>query len=174
MLLGQVLEPVVIEVTTEPDSPQDEDRPVLHPRSAAVGAGAPIDILGDGIEQGITQFGPGVDVLQGCEDGDDLVSAGGVEPDVEDGSGVESELGIEGDSHGRGPRRIPRSGAGNRLSRGNSYARSHLLRGVFLSRTPGKTGSNTFFDGHELPVLPLFFYTAAAPVLIKWLKAQSR
>src|SRR5512143_3515692 len=76
--------------------------------------------------------------------------------------------------HGRGPRRIPRWGAGNRLSRGNAYARSHLLRGVFLSRTPGKTGSNTFFDGHELPVLPLFFYTAAAPVLIKWLKAQSR
>ena len=65
MLLGEVLEPVVVEVAPEPDGPQDEDRPVVHPRAAAVGTGDPIDVLGDGIEQGIAQFGPGVDVLQG-------------------------------------------------------------------------------------------------------------
>src|SRR5512147_219902 len=150
MLLSQVLEPVVVEIAPEPDGPQDEDRPVLHPRTAAVGAADPIDILGDGIEQGITQGGPGVNVLQGCQDGDDLVSPGGVEPDVEDGCAVESQLGIEGDSHGRGPRRFPRSGAGNWLFRGNSYARSPILRGVVLSRIPEKTGSNTFCDGHSL------------------------
>src|SRR5512135_441312 len=138
MLLSQVLEPVVVEIAPEPDGPQDEDRPVLHPRTAAVGAADPIDILGDGIEQGITQGGPGVNVLQGCQDGDDLVSAGGVEPDVEDGCAVESQLGIEGDSHGRGPRRFPRSGAGNWLFRGNSYARSpHSSRGSSVEN-PGK------------------------------------
>src|SRR5262245_49288725 len=27
---------------------------------------------------------------------------------------------------------------------------AHFLRGVFLSRIPEKTGSNTFFDGHYL------------------------
>jgi hypothetical protein len=26
---------------------------------------------------------------------------------------------------------------------------AHILRGVFLSRIPGKAGSNTFFDDHE-------------------------
>jgi hypothetical protein len=63
MLLGQVLEPVVVEIAAEPDGPQDEDRPVLHPRTAVVGATGPIDIPGDGIEQLIAQFGPAVDVL---------------------------------------------------------------------------------------------------------------
>src|SRR5947209_4737214 len=131
MLLSQVLEPVVVEIAPEPDGPQDEDRPVVHPGAAAVGAADPIDILGDGIEQGIAQGGSGVDVLQGGEDGDDLVPAGGVESDVEDGGAVEAELGIEGDSHGSGPRRIPRSGAGNRLSRGNSDTRSTFFEGYF-------------------------------------------
>ena len=41
MLLGEVLEPVVVEVAAEPDGPQDEDRPVVHPRTAAVGAAWP-------------------------------------------------------------------------------------------------------------------------------------
>ena len=100
VLLSQVLEPVVVEIAPEPDGPQDEDRPVLHPGTAAVGTAHPIDILSDGIEQGIAQGGLGVNVLQGGQDGDDLVSAGGVEADVEDGSAVEAELGIEGDSHG--------------------------------------------------------------------------
>src|SRR5512144_37059 len=98
MLLSQVLEPVVVEVAAEPDGPQDEDRPVLHPRTAVVGATGPVDIPGDGIKQMIAQLGPAVDVLQGFEEGDDLVAAGGVEPDVEDGSAIEPQLGIEGDS----------------------------------------------------------------------------
>src|SRR5437763_12579304 len=138
MLLGQVLEPVVVEIAPEPDGPQDEDRPVLHPGTAAVGAADPIDILGDGIEQRVPQGGPGVDVLQGGQDGDDLVSAGGIEPDVKDGSAVEAELGIEGDSHGRGPRRFPGSGAGNWLSQGNSYARSPLSSRGISVENPGK------------------------------------
>ena len=107
MLLGEVLEPVVVEVAPEPDGPQDEDRPVGHPRAAAVGAAGPIDVLGDGIEQVIPQFGPGVDVLQGSEDGDDLVAAVGVESDVGDGRAIEPKLGIEGDSHGGRPSKIP-------------------------------------------------------------------
>jgi hypothetical protein len=107
MLFGQVLESVVVEVAPEPDGSQDEDGPVRHPRAAAVGAAAPIDVLGDGIEQGIPQFGLGVDVLQGFEDGDDLVAAGGIEPDVEDGGAIETQLGIAGDSHGGRPSKIP-------------------------------------------------------------------
>ena len=46
--------------------------------------------------------GLGVDVLQGGEDGDDLVATVVVEPDLGDGGGVEAKLGIEGDAHGGG------------------------------------------------------------------------
>src|SRR3982750_5047120 len=45
MLFGQVLESVVVEIAPEPDGPQDEDRPALHPRATAVGAVDPIDVL---------------------------------------------------------------------------------------------------------------------------------
>src|SRR5512135_442719 len=107
MLLGEVLKPGVVEVAAEPDGAQDEDRPVIHPRSSLVGTSGPIDILGDGVEQLVAEFGPGVDVLQGSEDGDDLVTAFPIEPDVGDGRTIEPELGIEGASHGGGPRRMP-------------------------------------------------------------------
>ena len=54
-----------------------------------------------------------VEVLQGFEDGDDLVAAGGVEPDVWYRRAIEPKLGIEGDSHRAAPRRFPRSEPGN-------------------------------------------------------------
>jgi hypothetical protein len=110
MLLGEVLEPVVVEVTAEPDGAQDEDRPVIHPRSSLVGTSGPVDILGDGVEQFGAEFGAGIDVLECPEDGDDLVTAFGVEADIGDTRAVEPKLGIEGASHGSVPRRMSGSG----------------------------------------------------------------
>ena len=105
MLLGQVLELVVVEVAAQPHCGQDEDLPVSQAGATAVSPRRPVDVLGDGLEQVIAQHESAVDVLKGGEQGDDLVAAGGVEPDVEDGCGAEPELGIEGDAHRAVPRR---------------------------------------------------------------------
>ena len=49
-------------------------------------------------------------MLEGPEDGDDLVTAFGVEADIGDTRAIKPELGIEGASHGLVPRRMPGSG----------------------------------------------------------------
>src|SRR4051812_14564553 len=103
MLLGQVLELVVVEVAAESHGGQHKDLPGGQARTTPIGPTGPIDIRGDGLEQVIAELGSAGDVLQGGEPGDDLVAAGGVEPDVEDGCGAELKLRIEGDAHGADP-----------------------------------------------------------------------
>ena len=99
MLFGEILEFVVVEVAAESDGGQDEDRPVVHPRPAAIRIGVRIDILGNRAEQFVAERGLTVDMLQCREDGDDLITAGGVEADVEHGSAAEAKLRLEGDAH---------------------------------------------------------------------------
>ena len=103
MLLGEVLQPIVVEVAAQPYGTEDQDGPVVHPRAALVGTGDPIDVLGDGIEQFVAEFGPAVDVLQSSEDGDDLIAAVGVESDLGDDRAIEPELRIEGTAHRSAP-----------------------------------------------------------------------
>src|SRR5512135_428889 len=86
MLLGQVLELVIVEVAAQPHCGQDEDLPVSQAGAPAVSPTRPVDVLGDGLEQVIAQLGSAVDVLKGGEQGDDLVAAGGVEPNRNWGS----------------------------------------------------------------------------------------
>jgi hypothetical protein len=56
--------------------------------------------LCDGIEDLVAECGLTVNVLQGREDGNDLVATAGIERNVGDGGGTESKLGIEGAAHG--------------------------------------------------------------------------
>src|SRR5512140_2846599 len=109
MLLGEVLEPIVVEVAAQPYGAEDQDRPVGHSRSALIGTAGPIDVLGDCIEQFSPELGPAVDVLQASEDGDDLIAAIGVESDIRDDRTIEPKLGVEGSSHRSAPRRLPDS-----------------------------------------------------------------
>jgi len=148
MLLGQVLEPIVVEIASEPDGSQDEDRPVVHTRPATVGAGGPIDVLGDGLKEFVPQLRLTVDVLEGFEDGDDLVAAVGVEPDIGDGRAIEPKLGIEGDSHQVAPRRFPLSEPGIGGSPGILTRRDCNLRGGFLPGTAEIADPNAFSHGH--------------------------
>ena len=55
----------------------------------------------------VQEIGPAVDVLQGSEDGDDLIAAVGVESDIGDDRAIEPELGVEGTAHRSAPRGFP-------------------------------------------------------------------
>src|SRR5512135_282827 len=152
MLLGEVLQPIVVEVAAEADRPQDKDRPGGHSRAALVGTGDPIDVLGDGIEQFVAEFGPAVDVLQGSEDGDDLIAAVGVEPDIWDDGAIQPELGVEGPAHRSAPGRFPGLSCGNGGFIGETLQGAYDLRGASLLKTRVKRDSNTFSDGLYLGV----------------------
>ena len=105
-LLGEVLEAVIVEVAAQAYGGENEAGPAVHAGPAAIGAGGGVDVLGDGVEELVAELRLGVDVLQGAEDGDDLIATVVVESDVGDGCGVEVKLGIEGDSHGGWTRRF--------------------------------------------------------------------
>jgi hypothetical protein len=100
VLLGEVLEPVIVEVAAQTYGGEDEDGPVVHAGPAPIGAGGGINIVRDGIEDLVSELRLCVDVLQGAEDGDDLIATVVVESDVGDGCGVEAKLGIEGRASG--------------------------------------------------------------------------
>jgi hypothetical protein len=144
MLLGEVLEPIVVEVAAKPYGAEDQDRPVGHSRSALIGTAGPIDVLGDGIEQFIPELGPAVDVLQASEDGDDLIAAIGVESDIRDDRTIEPKLGVEGSSHRSAPRRLPDLSSKN----GGFLAKPFRKPTIFeerLWRKPGKNEIQTRF-----------------------------
>jgi hypothetical protein len=107
MLLGEVLEPVIVEVAAKAYGGEDEEGPVVHAGPSPIGAGGGIDVVGYGVEELVAELRLGVDALQGVEDGDDLIATVVVESDVGDGCGVDAKLGIEGDSHGGWIRRFP-------------------------------------------------------------------
>jgi hypothetical protein len=148
MFLGEVLESVVVEVASEPDSPQYKDRPVGHSWATLIGTGGPVDILSDGIEQRIPELGTAVDVLQGSEDGDDLIAAVGVESNIRNDRAIEPELGIEGCAHRSAPRRFHDLSPGN----GGFLKKSFKKLTIFEEHPCGKSGENklqnTFSDGH--------------------------
>src|SRR4051812_35872781 len=150
VLLGEVLEPIVVEVAAQAYGGEDEDGPVVQAGPAAIGAGGGVDILCDGFEELVAEFGPGIDVLQGAEDGDDLITAVGVEPDLGDGRGVESKLGIEGDAHGWWTRRSSLWEPEIRDSPGRDTRSGGDLREESLARTVEKAGPTAYSDGDEL------------------------
>jgi hypothetical protein len=114
VFLGQVLKFVVVEIATESDGRENEDGPIVHAWSATIRTRAGIDVLCDGIEDLVAECGLTVNVLQAGEDGNDLVATAGIQRDVEDGSGTESKLGIEGAAHGEDFRTMDRSDRENR------------------------------------------------------------
>src|SRR3954471_8939925 len=144
MFLGEVLKPVVVEVAAQPYGAEDQDRPVVHARAALVGTGDRIDVAGDGIEQFVAEFGPAVDVLEGTEDGDDLIAAVGVETDLGDDRAIQPELRVEGDSHRSAPRRFPGLSSGNGGFFNETLQGAYDLRGASLPKTREKRDSNTF------------------------------
>jgi hypothetical protein len=148
VLLGEVLKPIVVEVAAQAYRGEDEDGPVVHAGPAAIGAGGGVDIVGDGVEELVAEVGLGVDVLQGAEDGDDLVATVVVESDVGDGRGVEAKLGIEGDAHGWWTRRSSRREPEIRDSPGRDTRPGGDLREKFLARTVEKAGPTAYSDGH--------------------------
>jgi hypothetical protein len=105
VFLSEVLKSIVVEIAAQAYGSEDEEGPVVDAGPAVVGAGSGVDIVGDGIEELVAELRLGVDVLQGAEDGDDLIATVDVESDVGDRCRVEAKLGIEGDSHGGGTRR---------------------------------------------------------------------
>ena len=75
MIFGQVLQLVVVEVAAQPHRGQDDDFPIVQPFAAERPAGGAVDILADEIEQGLARWFVLVEVLQGLEDGNELVAA---------------------------------------------------------------------------------------------------
>src|SRR3954471_1081864 len=150
VLLGEVLEPIVVEVAAQAYGGEDEDGPVVQAGPAAIGAGGGVDILCDGFEELVAEFGLGVDVLQGAEDGDDLITTVVVESDLGDGRGVEAKLGIEGDAHGRWTRRFSRREPKIRDSPGRDTRPGGDLREESLAKTVEKAGPTAYSDGDSL------------------------
>ncbi len=74
MLFCEIVQLVVVQIAARPHSSQDQNLPIVHPFPSTVISRIGIDILSNQLENGITQLGLAVDVLQGRQDGNDLVS----------------------------------------------------------------------------------------------------
>jgi hypothetical protein len=105
-----------------------------------------VDILGDRLENVISQLGPTVDVLQGLENRDDFVAAVEIQPHIQDRLRIKPPLTIEGFSH---PYCSSKIGVGSvqtptYLTK-PARKRSHL-RGAFFKKSPRTTDPKTFCD----------------------------
>jgi len=148
VLLGEILEPVVVEVAAQSHRCQHQDGPVVHPLASAAAAGVVVDIAGHRPENLVAQLGLGVDVLEGGENGNDLVAAAEIQPHVGDCGAVHPLLTIERFSHGTCSSKIvtclleiPC------LLTHQAGQRSHL-RGAVFKKLPRKPPQNHLPDGH--------------------------
>ena len=72
MIFGQILQLVVIEMTTQPHRCEHSDAPIAKPFASAVVARVFVDILGNQVKNLIASIGLTVDVLQGKQHGNAL------------------------------------------------------------------------------------------------------
>lgn len=92
MLLGKVLQFVVVQIAPQANGGEHQDLPVVEPLSPAVAARVVIDVLGDQVENFITQVWLTIDVLQRPQDGNDLVTTVQIEFDFKNRLAIESLL----------------------------------------------------------------------------------
>src|SRR5664280_2219533 len=148
VLLSEVLKSVVVEVAAQAHGCQHEDRPVVHPSPPAFAIGVAIDVPSHRPENLLSQLGLSIDVLEGRENRNDLVTAAEVQRQIGDRVAVQPLLAIEGCSHGPCSSKIVACLLETpRLLRIKRETRSHL-RGAFFTKSPGKTAPNQLWDGH--------------------------
>jgi len=99
MLLGKVLQFVVVQIAPQANGGEHQDLPVVEPLSPAVAARVVIDILGDKVENFVTQLRLAIDVLQRSQDRNYLITTVEIECDLENGSAIESLLSRKRFSH---------------------------------------------------------------------------
>ena len=131
VVLSQVLELIVVVVAAQACRRQDQDFPVAQARPAATGAGLPVDIAGDGVENGITHLGPALDVLEGAENRDGFVAAVEVQGHFGDRRTIQTPLTIQGFPHRFAPRRFGRARAAFGEIRGSGTNSIHSSRSIF-------------------------------------------
>jgi hypothetical protein len=105
MLLGHILELVVVEIASQPDSCQYEYLPIVEPFASAIVSRVVIDIERDQVQDLLSECGRAVDVLQASQDGNDFVSAVEIELNLIDRVAIESLLIGMRFSHPFAPRR---------------------------------------------------------------------
>ena len=133
VVLGKVLELIVVAVAAQPCRGQHENLPVAQARPSALGVGLPVDIAGDGLENGVTHLGPAIDVLEGAENWDGFVAAVEVQGDFGDGRTIQSPLTIEGFPHRFAPRRFGRARAGFGEIHGSGTNLIHSSRSILCA-----------------------------------------
>ena len=105
MLLGKVLKFVIVQMASQANRGQHQDLPVVQTLASTIVARGIIDILGDQIENLIMQLRLAIDVLQGPQDGNDLVATMEIELDLQNGLAVQPLLIRKRFSHLFAPRR---------------------------------------------------------------------
>ena len=92
MLFGEVLELVVIEVTSKSHGRQHDDVPIIEPLASAIASRMLIDISGDKAENLVAKLTLTVDVSQAGQDRHDFVATLQIELDLADRRTIEPSL----------------------------------------------------------------------------------
>ena len=148
VLLGQILELVVVEVTAQTHGGQHEDLPVVHATAAPLATRTVVDVLRDRRQNVITQVGLTVDVLQGFENRDDFVAAVEIQPHIQHRLRIKPPLSIEGFSHPYCSSKIAAGFVQTTIFLTNSARKRSHLRGAFLKKHSIKPGPKPSWDGH--------------------------
>ena len=104
VLIGQFMDPVIIDVEPQAQRAQHQDLPLLHAGTPGVRIGLAMDALGDDLRQNgehpLAHLRRGVDVLQAPQQLRDIVPRFGVESDGGDVLLAELQLGVDDLAHG--------------------------------------------------------------------------
>jgi hypothetical protein len=92
MVLGEILQFVIIEITAEPNGRQHRDLPVVHAASAVLATGVAIDVLAHQGQQFAPQLAIAINMLQGPKNGHDLIPAFEIQPHFADGQTIQALL----------------------------------------------------------------------------------
>ncbi len=101
IITGEVMQVIVSEVGSQPHGRQNEDLPQGESFAALIGVGILEHVGGDQLQRSIANLWLRIEVLQAAENGDHGIAAFDVERDLCDGSRIQLQLILMGNSHAR-------------------------------------------------------------------------